>query len=215
MRRYDQDGNGIITLDELMTTVPIPRTNLLDFVRTKDEQRAACLGLPITTLFFGWFVLLLLLHDVTEDAFAVEAGVTQDLLSRESQEFGKNFFAVNSVDQLWDWLATVLVPVAFEQHVQGTIATATTTSGTSDDGAGTAGTAGTTTPGMDLTDGMDGMDGMLDPREWGFVHTYNALVGAGVSLEQTRSGETGCTISPLNDAINATCHPMFQPGPGE
>ena len=64
-----------------------------------------------------WFVVLLSLHDVTNNAFYVETGVVNDLTSRKSATYGDNFYEVDNVDKLWDWLNTVLVPIGFKQTV--------------------------------------------------------------------------------------------------
>ena len=52
MMRYDDDGNGTITLSEFTTTVPVSRPRLLEYLMLKDTQRAACLGLPVTCLLY-------------------------------------------------------------------------------------------------------------------------------------------------------------------
>lgn len=175
MDRYDADGNGTITLSEFTTTVPISRPRLVEYLIIKDEQRAACLGLPVTVLFFIWFVLLLSLHDVTGSAYAVESGVMDDLLGATSSSTGDSFYKVETVDGLWDWLGTVLVPLAFVQTVPG-------------------------------TDGR-----VAPPYEWGTINNYNHLLGAGVSIQQTRSGTDGCPVAMVDIALNASCHPWQMP----
>ena len=119
MARYDTDGNGTVTLDEFTTTVPISRIRLLEYLHQKDQQRSACLSLPVTVLFFIWFVVLLSLHDVTNNAYHVETGVMKDMTSRTSAEYGSTFYTADTVDKLWDWLDTVLVPIAFRENFPG------------------------------------------------------------------------------------------------
>lgn len=75
--------------------------------------------MPVTVLFFIWFVVLLSLHDVTTSAYSVETGVVKDLTTRKSAVFGDDFYEADTIDKVWDWLDTVLIPIAFDQHVPG------------------------------------------------------------------------------------------------
>jgi hypothetical protein len=177
MQRYDEDGNGTITLDEFITTVPISRERFLKFLEQKDEQRSACLDLPVTVLFFVWFVVLLSLHDVTASAFAVESGVMDDLVTRQSALYKDSFYTVDTIDKFWDWMETVLVPIAFQQNVVGM---------------------------KDIT--------LEEPHNWGLINSYNRFLGAGVAVQQTRSGHAACDILTVNSALNQSCHPWLKKG---
>lgn len=176
MGRYDADGNGTITLNEFTITVPISRPRFVEYLVEKDRQRGACLGLPVTVLFFIWFVVLLSLHDVTGSAYAVESGVMYDLTELSSSTYKTSFYDVDTVDKVWDWMSTVLVPIAFSQTVAGT-----------------------------------GGERAAPVHEWGTISSFNHLLGAGVSIQQTRGGTDACAVVELDTPLNASCHPWSAP----
>jgi len=114
MSRYDLDNSGGITTTEFQLTYRVDRKALLDFVSLKDRQRAACVQIPITILFFLILLFLISMHDLTHEKFSTEAGLSSELLATKSN--GVKFSTISSIKDYWTWIEGVLISKAFIQN---------------------------------------------------------------------------------------------------
>lgn len=114
MSRYDLDGSGGITTQEFQLTYRVDQKQLLNFVSLKDSQRAACVQIPITILFFLILLFLISMHDLTESKFSTESGLSSELLATKSN--GVKFSTISNIKDYWTWIEGVLISQAFIQN---------------------------------------------------------------------------------------------------
>lgn len=113
MSRYDLDGSGGITTTEFQLTYRVDRKQLLDFVSLKDSQRAACVQIPITILFFLILLFLISMHDLTHEKFSTESGLSSELLATKAN--GVKFSTISNIKDYWTWIEGALISKAFIQ----------------------------------------------------------------------------------------------------
>ena len=114
MSRYDLDNSGSITIQEFQMTYRVQRSDLLDFATLKDDQRAACVQIPSTLVFFLVLLVLVSMHDMTPSKFQTESGMSSELLKTTSS--GVKFETISSINDYWTWFENVLLEQAFVQE---------------------------------------------------------------------------------------------------
>ena len=114
--RYDDDASGTITIDEFTLQYSFPASQFKEFLDNKEEEQDKCRSLPLTMFFFAVFVILVAFHENTTVVFELESSLKSALTeasipSADDITFGE----INSVDDVYDWAADVLLPTLFQQ----------------------------------------------------------------------------------------------------
>lgn len=113
--RYDADGGGTVTIDEFTLQYAFSANKFKDFLDDKDEEQERCRSLPLTIIFFTVFVVLVAFHEQTTEVFQLESSLKVRLTESEGETTGVVFEDINSIQDIFDWAAEVLLPTIFLQ----------------------------------------------------------------------------------------------------
>lgn len=115
--RYDEDQGGSVTIDEFTLQYSFPATHFKDFLDNKEEEQDKCRSLPLTIFFFAVFVVLVAFHEKTTVVFQLESSLKASLTEAGIPSADDiTFNDINSVDDIYDWAAEVLLPTLFLQE---------------------------------------------------------------------------------------------------
>lgn len=179
---YDENGDGVISKEEFALKFRLDKKEFGKFLRLREAQNEACKSLPLTIVFFIVYVVLILLHEDTENVFGFNTGLktyfteSATFASETCNDAGNicsysqsTFEDIASVEDFWGWFENALIPaVASDEHRP-------TRHG--------------------------------DDNEMLRVSRYSVIVGSALKLEQTRASTVNdLWTNPCNDVYGNECH---------